>query len=249
MPVHKLVPPSVESTRDLYRDLVDARDNADLWHQYTHKQAEIYASTMIERCALSPDMIILNAGSAGNAIGIPHLRHVHVDLVESLLNNTASAFVADVQRLPFKDCVFDVVICIGAVLNYCDLARALGEMSRVLRPGGFLIIEYERSRSWEYLFTPTFNKNAAIVKTFYNGVDHPLWVYSDVYVESLLRTYDIQVRSRHYYHIVSPLVLRVTKSIFQARTATFLDSYVRHIPLLESMACNTIWSCSKKAAV
>lgn len=43
---------------------------------------------------------------------------------------------ADVQALPFPDEQFDLVTCRFGVMFFPDLPRALGEMRRVLRPGG-----------------------------------------------------------------------------------------------------------------
>ena len=48
--------------------------------------------------------------------------------------------VADVDALPFDDGCFDTVLCIG-VLQYIPRAeRAIGELTRVTRPGGTLIV-------------------------------------------------------------------------------------------------------------
>ncbi len=43
---------------------------------------------------------------------------------------------ADVHALPFADASFDRVTCRLGVMFFSDLPRALGEMHRVLRPGG-----------------------------------------------------------------------------------------------------------------
>src|SRR5574340_1227635 len=43
---------------------------------------------------------------------------------------------ADVQDLPFPDQSFELVTCRFGVMFFPDLARALREMRRVLRPGG-----------------------------------------------------------------------------------------------------------------
>lgn len=47
---------------------------------------------------------------------------------------------ADVRRLPFADGLFDIVTCRTAAHHYPDLAQAVHEMARVLRPGGRLVI-------------------------------------------------------------------------------------------------------------
>ncbi len=47
---------------------------------------------------------------------------------------------ADAQDLPFTDTSFDTVVCTYALCSVPDEARAISEMSRVLRPGGRLIL-------------------------------------------------------------------------------------------------------------
>jgi SAM-dependent methyltransferase len=48
--------------------------------------------------------------------------------------------VADVQDLPFRDGSFDVVVANYVLHHVPDPARAVSEMSRVLRPGGTVVV-------------------------------------------------------------------------------------------------------------
>jgi ubiquinone/menaquinone biosynthesis C-methylase UbiE len=47
---------------------------------------------------------------------------------------------ADAQALPFPDASFDTVVCTFALCAIPDEPRAVSEMSRVLRPGGLLLL-------------------------------------------------------------------------------------------------------------
>lgn len=49
------------------------------------------------------------------------------------------------ERLPFTGAAFDVIVC-RLALPYTDNARALGEMARVLAPGGRLILKIHHAR-------------------------------------------------------------------------------------------------------
>jgi ubiquinone/menaquinone biosynthesis C-methylase UbiE len=49
--------------------------------------------------------------------------------------------LADVMTLPFPDGAFDLVLSRRAPHHFSDIKGALGEMSRVLRPGGVLAID------------------------------------------------------------------------------------------------------------
>lgn len=65
---------------------------------------------------------------------------------------TVSAAVADMRALPFADGAFDAVVCADSfahLRSVADAATALGEMARVTRPGGMVIVsirDYEAAR-------------------------------------------------------------------------------------------------------
>lgn len=48
--------------------------------------------------------------------------------------------IADVVHLPFEDDFFDGLICNASFHHYQEPERAVGEMRRVLKPGGYLIL-------------------------------------------------------------------------------------------------------------
>lgn len=49
--------------------------------------------------------------------------------------------VAEIERLPFADASFDVVVATG-VLEYARVEEALADLARVLRPGGRAVVSY-----------------------------------------------------------------------------------------------------------
>jgi SAM-dependent methyltransferase len=64
-----------------------------------------------------------------------------VDRVGSLGRyRRTSGRVADIQELPFRSGAFDVVVAIYVLHHVPDTRRALGEMARVLRPGGMALV-------------------------------------------------------------------------------------------------------------
>ena len=66
-------------------------------------------------------------------------RVIGVDLSAGMLaaNGTGAPLVqADCRQLPFPDGTFDGLVCGYALRNFADLAGALAETARVLRPGG-----------------------------------------------------------------------------------------------------------------
>jgi 2-polyprenyl-6-hydroxyphenyl methylase / 3-demethylubiquinone-9 3-methyltransferase len=88
--------------------------------------------------------------ACGGGLLAPYLkgsgyRHVGVDLSRTAIvlarDHGVEAIRGNVLALPFRDEVFDVVVA-GEVLEHvADLAGAVGEACRVLRPGGTLVID------------------------------------------------------------------------------------------------------------
>jgi SAM-dependent methyltransferase len=60
-------------------------------------------------------------------------------MVELARERGIAATVADVQSLPYDDGTFDVVVAAWMLYHVPDLDRGLGELARVLRPGGRLV--------------------------------------------------------------------------------------------------------------
>ena len=48
--------------------------------------------------------------------------------------------IADAEHLPFEDATFDAVTCAFGVRNFVHLEKGLGEMLRVLKPDGRMVI-------------------------------------------------------------------------------------------------------------
>ena len=76
----------------------------------------------------------------------PQLRIVGADLsfnmlVSALRKLGAADFIqAEAARLPVGSGMFDIVVCANAFHYFRDPAASLGEMHRVLRPGGALVL-------------------------------------------------------------------------------------------------------------
>lgn len=60
-------------------------------------------------------------------------------MVELARERGLDARVADVQKLPFADGAFDVVVAAWMLYHVPDLERGIAEIGRVLRPGGRLV--------------------------------------------------------------------------------------------------------------
>ena len=58
---------------------------------------------------------------------------------------------ADAERLPFEDASFDLVFSWGVIHHTTDMDAALGQLVRVLRPGGQLVLMLYHRRSFFFL--------------------------------------------------------------------------------------------------
>lgn len=199
---------NTDHVRTLYNAAKETWPSDDPWHTYTHnyitQKVQSYLGT------LHSEALVLNAGS-GDTRYCTSATVYDVDIAEDKLKNSLHPFVSNIESLPFVDSFFDCVICVGSVLNYCDLYTALSQLIRVLKPGGVLCIEYERSQSAEFLLTENYNANVFSKIYTYNGQQHRLWLYSDSYVLQFLKQHHIDVINRDYFHGVSSLVARLTE--------------------------------------
>ena len=108
---------------------------------------------------------VLNAGCGAGSMTLGLLDEGYevtsIDASESFVENLAKrlreaypdahapVLVADVHQLPFQDRDFDAVVC-GEVLEHLEDDRAaVGELARVLRPGGSLVVSVP-ANPWRY---------------------------------------------------------------------------------------------------
>jgi ubiquinone/menaquinone biosynthesis C-methylase UbiE len=92
--------------------------------------------------------------AAGTGLNLGHypddVTLTGIDLSESMLDiardraarlgRTATLLQGDAHALPFADTSFETVVCTFGLCTIPDPATAIGEMTRVLRPGGRLIL-------------------------------------------------------------------------------------------------------------
>ncbi|MDT5271966.1 MAG: hypothetical protein QOH49_4152 [Acidobacteriota bacterium] len=77
------------------------------------------------------------------------LEMARTHLKETGLDERITLQREDLTRLSFPDASFDYVLCWGVLMHVPDVGRAVAELSRVLRPGGSLVVSEVNMHSLE----------------------------------------------------------------------------------------------------
>lgn len=104
----------------------------------------IYFKNIIQEY-LKEDFVILNAG-AGASPKFDYKNSVRriigIDIDRAVLSNPTlnEAYVCDIERMPFEDGKFDLVILDCVLEHLKNPCQALAEIKRVIRPAGVVIL-------------------------------------------------------------------------------------------------------------
>jgi SAM-dependent methyltransferase len=123
-------------------------EQGEPYERYVGRWSRLVAREFLDWLAVPPGASWLDVGSGTGALSETILELTSpasvtgVDSAEGFVGHAraavpaASFLVGDAQELPFADDSFDAVVS-GLVLNFVpDPGRAVGEMTRVARPGG-----------------------------------------------------------------------------------------------------------------
>lgn len=230
----------INEVRDFYNTTKAIWAPTDYWHQWSYNQIKKYLSKL----KISPQEHVLNAGSGGNSYNI-NCDMIHVDIAEEKLKSIPNAVVSTVENMPFTSSIFNRVICVGSVINYCDASATITEFSRVLKTNGILILEFENSGGFEYKGTPIYNKSAGVVTVKFQGKNHKQWLYSLPYIKALLKANSFSIENIFAYQICSSLALHLCGNESKAVKYARFDCMARKIPQIAAHANNYIICCKK----
>lgn len=225
-----------------YQNLNSIWPNDDTWHYYTHQKIANTISEWIGQDH-NHDHKILNAGSGGTKYGIKNTLTFQADICNKNLPSDFGV-QCSIEDLPFPDNTFDMVICVGSVINYCDALVSLSELSRVTKPLGKIIIEFEKSDNFEFLGKKHFCANAAMIETFYAGNNEKVWVYHENYIDNLFALVKLSIKRKKRFHILSAIALLFINDKKATKLAIF-DCLFEKIPLLNKFSSNVICQCEK----
>src|SRR5205807_1998734 len=112
----------------------------------------------------------------------------HVDIHDHGFRVDQRLLVADIQRLPSLGRSFSTCLCVGSVLNHCSAPEVIAGIATALRTGGLLVLEFESSRSFEFLGSASWGRAVALVQTVYQDRVVKLWAYSPGHIRALLES-------------------------------------------------------------
>lgn len=228
-------------TKQLYNQIQNVwPDNR--WYNYTRNNIVSFIDKY--KNLFTDESTTINAGSGGSVYDLRGTMY-HVDIAENLISGLPNAVVSSIESLPFEDKTFDSAICVGSVINYCSALTDLSELSRVLKPKSFIILEYERSQTGELFFSDKYNKSSIIQQyTYNNQPEHNLWLYSDKYINNILAENGYRIVDNIYFHSISAIVNRFIDNEDTSGKYCFIDNILPSA-LRKISAHNRILLCER----
>jgi SAM-dependent methyltransferase len=122
-------------------------------HERFSTNPQRWPDWVFEHYAFPAEADVLEVGCGDGSIWLQNLNRIPegwrltltdmsagmVDAAREALGDRAAYAVADAQDLPFEDGTFDAAVANHVLFHVPHRPRALGELARVLRPGGILV--------------------------------------------------------------------------------------------------------------
>jgi SAM-dependent methyltransferase len=128
---------------------------------------------------------------------LPGLRYLSADLAPS-----RAMLRADVQRLPLADGSFDAILCHHVLEHVADDRAAMGELRRVLRPGGWALLQSPISKQLSATREDASVTDPRERERLFGQSDH-LRQYGPDYA-GRLREAGFEVRAQRYFKELPP---------------------------------------------
>ena len=154
-----------------------------------------------------------------------------VDLSEKMLKRAKdkglNVIQGSITELPFEDNYFDVVCSFKVLSHVEDVKKAISEMSRVLKPGGVLVLEFYNTKSLRYIIkqvkSPTKTSDKYTDKEVYTRYDNIEMVINYLSPElKLEKMQGIRIFTPCAYVYQLPVI----SNIYKFLERTFRDSFL-----------------------
>lgn len=238
-------PLSRDQVKKVYEKIYDAGEPEDAWHRYSTSVIGDFIRRSVVPCFRGREVLVLNAGAGGEDYGLGVLRSINTDMIIRSVSRMERPLVSLLENIPIADSRLDVAVCVGSVLNYVDAGLVIAELSRCVKAGGIVVLEFERTETLEFVFTKTFRSQIASRVRYYRGERHQMYVYSESLIRKNLIANNLAVLGSLYFHMLSPLLLRLSRSLGMAASVTFLDRFLRKATPMNNLAGNALLLCLK----
>ncbi|HUB44807.1 MAG TPA: class I SAM-dependent methyltransferase [Acetobacteraceae bacterium] len=112
--------------------------------------------------------------------------------------------VGEVERLPYRDGCFDIILALGVLEYVVDLESAFAEIARVAKPGGKVVISMLNHESWYWLWFRHVYQYAKFAKSITNGKSHlpamPI-LYDRAHLEAVMQKNGLEPTHLSYYNV------------------------------------------------
>jgi SAM-dependent methyltransferase len=156
-------------------------------------------------------------------------------------------FAGKIETLPLIDGCVDLIACIGGFVNFHDVALVLSECSRVIRPGGTMLLGFESSYGADFKRLSAFGRPITTIDMYCIDMEQTKWVYSFKYIKNLLRAAGFRILQISSIQLFSYWALLLTQNPLFLTLMGRLDLRVKSVRALTRWAPNQFLVCQKSA--
>jgi ubiquinone/menaquinone biosynthesis C-methylase UbiE len=213
-----------------YQEMLQSRRGDPLWFRHFYDAVLNYSN---------PESRILDVG-CGTGVTTCHLHQFRpniqgVDFSNLFIEKArqyASFFdVMDMTNLKFPDQTFDLVCSTDAIEHVAGLERGLREMMRIVKPGGYLVVQAPNlscgvlSTNYERTLRGVCRRCGRMFSDFWNPALKTIEQYR----------LDTLTGDKDAYNLISPIWLRrfFSKNNFQVCSQTTYACYFKPSPLVQ----------------
>ncbi len=214
----------------------------DKWHQNRKIAIHRHVSKILYN---SNNAFVLNIGSAAETY-CTYDRIINLDISYQKVAQLKNAICASAQSLPFIDESFDISICVGSTINYCDAYTVISEIYRTTRTGGLVILEYNTTNSGEFIFTEKYKKLVDLQYIDYgNNEVETIKLFSNSYVKHIMKTLGLQIIEIKYINVMSSFLKKYSSPDLYIDWAQKLDPLLQYHMIGGSFSSNVMITARK----
>ena len=194
----------------------------DIWSTHTkHCIADF-----VREFAADANGLVFNAGCGGNDYGLSgRAPCFNLDISLRQCRTLPRAVVGDVEHIPFPSDIFDITMCVGAVINYVEPQIAIPELIRVTKPGGLILVDFESSCSAEIMFSRHWRKPVSVIERMY--VDHmdKTYLFSPGYIRAIFERNGSEIVKARSYLTATAMWERIFTKAHIPKAASSIDRF------------------------